>query len=196
MSTTTPKLWVLTGANGAGKTTFYETLLAPRGVVFINADILARKISPDAPEEASYEAAKLAAQLRDSFLEKGESFCAETVFSHPSKIDLIAKAKGLGYEVTLFYIHLDSIELNLVRVAQRVTGGGHSVPEEKVRSRLPRTMRHIRQALPLVDQAVLLDNSFSDEPFQRVADLNRGNLSIHPATIPDWAREILVDYCG
>ncbi|MFN3582101.1 MAG: AAA family ATPase, partial [Pseudomonas sp.] len=78
------QLWVLTGGNGAGKSTFFRLCLEPRGMAFINADQIARDIDPEHPEQASYEAARLAALLRDGLLREGRSFCYETVFSHPS----------------------------------------------------------------------------------------------------------------
>ncbi len=87
-------------------------------------------------ENISYKAAKLAAKLRTQLLQDGVSFCFETVFSHPSKIDFLAEAKALGYDIILIYIHLQNAELNLARVAQRVMQGGHSVPADKIINRL------------------------------------------------------------
>ena len=95
---------------------------------------------------------------RERLLQQGVSFCFETVFSHVSKIDFVANAKAQGYEIVLVYIHLDTSELNEARVYQRVTEGGHSVPVDKIHSRIPRTMKHIGAVLPLVDEARLLDN--------------------------------------
>ena len=92
------QLWLLAGGNGAGKSTFYRTALQPRGMALVNADNIARDMAPDSTEEASYAAAQLAEHLRYDLLNKGVSFCFETVFSHPSKIDFIAQAKALGYE--------------------------------------------------------------------------------------------------
>ena len=125
---------------------------------------------------------------------KGLSFCFETVFSHPSKIDFVAEAKSLGYEIILVYIHLQSSELNLARIAQRVSEGGHSVPEEKVLSRIPRTMVYIHDVLPLVDVARIYDNSSRALPFVSVAELRDGQLKIIINHLPEWVEEILVDY--
>jgi len=190
---TVPKqLWVLAGANGAGKPTLYRTsLLAERGVQFVNADMLAKIISPAGPEQVSYEAAHLIARIRDEFLEKGISFCFETVFSHASKIDFIAKAKTMGYQVILVYIHLHDLELNEARVWQRVSEGGHKVPPNKIRSRLPRTMKNVAAALQLADEARLLDNSFHDRPFQQVALIRRGRQVWSLDPLPGWAAEMM-----
>jgi len=188
------QLWLLAGANGAGKSTFYNNYLASSGMSFINADLIAKQIAPDDAEARSYEAAAIAAKLRSSYLHKGLSFCFETVFSHPSKIDFVAEAKSLGYEIILVYIHLQSSELNLARIAQRVSEGGHSVPEEKVLSRIPRTMAYIHDVLPLVDVARIYDNSFRTSPFVSVAELRDGRLKMIIKHLPEWAEQILVDY--
>ena len=94
---TKPKqLWLLTGGNGAGKTTFYQRFLLPLGVRLVNADRIARIIAPKAPEKASYEAARIADDIRRQLLAQEISFCFETVFSHVSKIDFAARAKAEG----------------------------------------------------------------------------------------------------
>ena len=190
---TCKQLWVLTGGNGAGKSTFYSVALAPRGVKLVNADVIAKIINPDHPERVSYEAAGIAEKIREALLHQGACFCFETVFSHPSKIDFIAKAKALGYEVILVYIHLETPALNEARVHQRVTEGGHDVPAEKIHSRLPRTQKHVKKAIYLVDEARLLDNSRRDDPFRQVAAVKRGRCVRRSDPLPEWARAILPD---
>jgi len=186
-----PQLWVLAGGNGAGKSTYYRLFLEPRGLPFINADIIAHRLDPDTPEARSYQAARIAAGLRDWLLRQQSSFCFETVFSHPSKIDFIADAKGLGYEVILVFIHLDTDALNQARVVQRVSEGGHGVPTEKIIQRIPRTVSNIAKALPLVDRARLYDNSSVSAPFQPVADINHGQITVYQTPLPDWANSVL-----
>ncbi len=188
------QLWLLAGGNGAGKSTFYEQFLATEGLPFVNADILAQQLDVDNPESVSYRAAELVEKLRTQLLHAEVNFCFETVFSHPSKIDFLAQAKILGYEIILVYIHLQSAELNQARVAQRVKQGGHRVPVDKIISRLPRTQQYIRQALALVDLAQLYDNSSQQQPFLPVAQLKQGQLSIQQAPLPDWAEHILNEY--
>lgn len=101
------QLWLLAGGNGAGKTTFYRLQLEPLGMPFVNADVLAKQLYPDHPEQHSYEAARIAEAIRLRLLQDGRTFCFETVFSHPSKIDFVASAKALGYEIVLVFIHLE-----------------------------------------------------------------------------------------
>jgi len=188
------QLWILAGGNGAGKSTFYRTQLAPLGLPFVNADILAKEVYPQSPEEHSYDAAKLATEIRFQLLHEGRSFCFETVFSHPSKIDFVAQAKALGYEIILVFIHLDSVSLNQARVAQRLSEGGHNVPDEKVASRIPRVLQNIKKTLPLCDQVRILNNSRIDSPFEQVAVIRNGQKLQQEIPLPDWAKELLEDY--
>ena len=188
------QLWLLAGGNGAGKSTFYRTQLEPLGLPFINADILAKELYPESPEEHSYVAAQLAAEKRSELLIEGRSFCFETVFSHPSKIDFLAQAKTLGYEIILIMIHLDSDSLNKARVSQRVSEGGHSVPDKKIEDRIPRLLVHIKKALPLCDHVRILNNSRADDPFKQMATISDGQLDPPLENLPGWATELLSEY--
>lgn len=189
-----PQIWVLAGGNGAGKSTFYQSFLAPHGVKFVNADLIAKKIAPTNPELASYDAAKIAEYLRYDLLSHFSSFCFETVFSHPSKIDFIADAKAKGYDIILVFIHLETDELNLARVSQRVIQGGHNVPTEKIINRIPRTLKAIKKSLPLVDEFHLLDNSSAENPFKRLAVIENQQLIKLENPLPIWAKELLQNY--
>lgn len=185
------QLWVLAGGNGAGKSTFYRVALAPRGIKLVNADHIARLIDPGHPEAVGYQAAAIAEEIRTALLRLGTSFCYETVFSHPSKIDFVAEARAAGYQVILLYFHLETPELNQARVRQRVSEGGQDVPPYKIRSRIPRTMRNVATALPLVDEARLLDNSLRDEPYRQVAVLRKGAWVRLADPLPEWARQLI-----
>ncbi len=185
------QLWILAGGNGAGKTTFYQHYLAGFGIRFVNADIIAKTMSPKNPEGLSYEAAAIAASIREDLLHEGISFCFETVFSHPSKIDFIAKAKSLGYEIILVYIHLIDSSLNEARVHQRRAEGGHGVPIDKIHSRIPRTMKHIKTALSLADEAWILDNSSEKNRFQQIVVMKSGKFEAKVEFLPDWVTKIL-----
>lgn len=181
------QLWLLTGGNGSGKTTFYERYLKPLGVPFVNADNIARELYPDSPEAHSYHASQIAEQLRYDLLQSGRSFCFETVFSHPKKIDFVGRAKALGYEVILVFIHLESAQLNKARIYQRVQLGGHSVPDDKVESRIPRVLQNTKTVIPLCDQVRILDNSRSDNPFAPVLSIKNGDVKTLQDHIPEWA---------
>lgn len=188
-----PQLWVLVGGNGAGKSTFYRLALEPLGIPFVNADLIARAFYPDAPEENSLRAAHIAGLLRDQLVARQESFCYETVFSHPSKIDALARAKAVGYQIVMVVIHLTDIALNKARVSQRVEEGGHDVPEDRIESRVPRTLHHVAAALDLCDEVHFIDNSSAEDPLRVVARLERGMLDRPVSDAPEWVRHII---CG
>jgi predicted ABC-type ATPase len=188
------QLWILAGGNGAGKSTFYHYYLEPKNIPFINADIFAKQIFPQAPELHSYDAAIIAEEMRNHLIQENQSFCFETVFSHPSKIDFVAKAKTLGYEIIFVFIHLENDSLNQARVAQRVVEGGHNVPKEKIISRIPRVKKNAQQAFALCDQVYVLDNSRIENPFKQIAVIQNGKIKKLSKTLPEWANELLADY--
>ena len=187
----TRQLWVLAGGNGAGKSTFYNMYLSKYGIKFVNADLIAKDLDSENPEGLSYHAATLAAKIREDLISQGVSFCFETVFSHESKIDFLAQAKANGYTVILIYIHLFDSSLNEARVKQRISEGGHSVPIEKIHSRIPRTLKLIKTALSIVDEARILDNSSKDNPFQQVIVMKSGHYETKSDSSPEWARDLI-----
>lgn len=188
------QLWILTGGNGSGKSTFFKIMLKPLGVSFVNADMLALTLGEPTTDEKSRQAQKMALALFHEKISKGDNFCFETVFSHPSKLELIREAQESGYEVTLAYIHLANDSLNQARVYQRVAEGGHNVPADKIKSRIPRTMENVHLALPMVRDAVLYDNSYSESnggAFQEIAHVHQGTVVSSIDPLPAWAAEML-----
>lgn len=131
---------LLAGPNGAGKSTLYQTRVAPAFAgPFVNADVIQRDDLGDDSPEASYRAAEMAADRRSKILSKGGDLATETVFSHPSKLDLIREARARGYTVWVMHVGVDSPDLSVARVAHRVGTGGHAVPEAKIRERYERS---------------------------------------------------------
>ena len=98
---------LIVGPNGAGKSTFAQEILGEvlPGILFVNADLIARQRWPEDPEGHSYEAARVAEATRSALIESGSQFIAETVFSHPSKVALIDQAHQAGYLVALHVLH-------------------------------------------------------------------------------------------
>ncbi|MFM9099971.1 MAG: zeta toxin family protein [Cyanobium sp.] len=186
-----PQLWMLVGGDGAGKSTFYRLMLQPLGLPFVNADLLARAAFANEPEAHSYQAAQLAERQRLRLLQDSVSFCFETVFSHPSKIDFIGRAKALGYQVILVLIHLESADLNQARIASRVSEGAHCVPADKVISRIPRLLEQVQASIPLVDVLRVYDNSSALDPFQPVLSISDGRYTFQRDPLPDWAAALL-----
>ena len=98
---------------------------------------------------------------------------------------MMQDAKARKYNVMLLFVGTVSVELNLERVRSRVVKGGHDVPEEDQRRRFPRSMRNLRTALSLADEAILYDNSTS-AGFVKVATMSDGHYSLFEP-LPEWA---------
>tara|TARA_R110001599_G_scaffold223889_1_gene423029 strand:+ start:279 stop:875 length:597 start_codon:yes stop_codon:yes gene_type:complete len=182
-----PTLFLIAGPNGAGKSTFYDTVLAPRITApFINADIIQRDELRDPSPEASYRAAEIAEKRRRDHMAAGQSFVMETVFSHPSKLELLQDARDTGYRIIVFHLALASPDLAVARVAARIDEGGHPVPEDKVRQRYKRNAPLIRQAAMLADRAIIFDASALNERPAMVLELAQGQVARRARIVPDW----------
>jgi predicted ABC-type ATPase len=188
-----PELVVLAGPNGAGKSTFFELYLRQTGVRFVNADLIARALSPSDPTAVGYAAAAAAEAERRALLAARESFCMETVFSDPAgaKLAFLKEARAAGYGVRLIFIGLDSAQLSEARVVQRVLSGGHDVPTEKLEARFPRTLANLEAALALVEDVDLFDNSDAERPYRLFARKSAGRWSKRRPPIPRWAARLV-----
>jgi predicted ABC-type ATPase len=176
---------VIAGPNGAGKTTFSERLLAPvTHLELVNADVIAGERWPDGPAETAYEAAALAAEERSHRISARRSFATETVFSHPSKLELLREARAAGYRLTLHVVTVP-VELAVARVANRVSLGGHFAPETKVRERYGRLFAILADAVVVAHEMLVYDNSRAVTPFREVAVFLDGHLGGNPAW-PHW----------
>lgn len=186
-------LWVVAGGNGAGKSSFYYSRMKSHVIPFINADEIGlthftQDGKTDA-EKASHEAQRqVYAKLK-----KGESFCYETVFSHVSKIDIVAAAKGLGYEVNIVFIHLENSALNEARVYQRVKNdNGHDVSPNKIRECIKRTLENAKVAFKIADNVSIFDNSWGwNNPFVPIALKESNRWIAIKDPLPDWALELM-----
>jgi predicted ABC-type ATPase len=178
------------GPNGAGKSTFVRLTLAPvlPRSSFVNADLIAEQRWPDDPESHSYEAARVAAATREALIARREPFIAETVFSHPSKLDLLRRAAAAGY-YTAVHVMLVPEALAVARVKARVVAGGHTVPAEKIRQRYRRLWPLVADAIVLGDTATVYDNAQRRGP-SAVADFSHGFVVGNPLW-PDWAPDAL-----
>ena len=181
----TAVLRLLAGPNGAGKSTFARDVLAGLHLPFVNADHIAARDWPDDPETHAYEASARAAGRRQELLEARTSFITETVFSHPSKTELVGRASVMGYHVTL-HVFLVPLAQTLDRVEDRVAGGGHSVPREKIVARYERLWTHIARARLIADVTHVYDNSSAARPFRRVARYAGGRL-VSEGSWPAWS---------
>lgn len=184
-------LFLIAGPNGAGKSTLYQTRLAPRfSGTFVNADVIQRDELCDASLGASYEAARIASDRRNQLLARGESFASETVFSHPSKLEIIHAARDQGYTVFVLHVGLETPDLSVARVRYRTLHGGHDVPEDKIRERYQRGEALIRQAVLLASEGLVYDNSRSGHFPKLTLRFRDGRLeNIRPDPAP-WIRRV------
>lgn len=158
----TKKLYVIAGCNGAGKTTASFFLL-PNVLgckEFINADEIAKGLSPFQPEKVSLEAGRIMLHRIDELLNQEKDFAFETTLSSKTYAQTILKAQSKGYFVTLLFFWLNSVELAKKRVKVRVREGGHNIPEEVIERRYERGIKNLLDIyLPICDNTMVFDNS-------------------------------------
>lgn len=156
---------VIGGCNGAGKTTLARELLPRLGLMrFLNADEIARGLSPLDPGLTAFKAGRLVIEEARSLVESGASFALESTLSGRTWLALLRQAKAKGYRFVLHYLVINSASQAVERVRLRVLHGGHHVPEEDVRRRFGRSLRHfVEDYLPLADDWGVWEN-FSPPP--------------------------------
>lgn len=165
-----PKLYIVSGCNGSGKTTASYTLLPEMLECreFVNSDEFAKALSPFEPEKAAVRASRFMLIKTLQLLERREDFGFETTLATRSLLKMVRKAQQEGYQVTLLYFWLSSPALAASRVAARVSSGGHNIPEETIYRRYKMGAKYFFEDYsPLVDRWILADNS--KPPFRIVA---------------------------
>lgn len=157
-----PKLYIIAGCNGAGKTTASYTILPEmlHCKEFVNADEIARGLSPFQPEKVALEAGRIMINRIQELLARNHDFAFETTLASKTHIHTIRKAKQLGYEIILVFIWLESPELAEVRVKKRVSEGGHNIPQDIIRRRYFRGLINLfRMFLPECNYYLVVNNS-------------------------------------
>lgn len=156
------RLYIIAGCNGAGKTTASYTILPEilQCREFVNADEIAKGLSPFNPESMSIMAGRLMVTRINELLGVSASFALETTLSTRSYTSLIRKAHEMGYKVSLIYFWLQSPELAEMRVAKRVKEGGHDIPSNVLRRRYQSGINNLFELyMPIVDYWMIFDNS-------------------------------------
>ncbi|MCL7462156.1 zeta toxin family protein [Pseudomonas sp. NW5] len=184
-----PTCWIIAGPNGAGKTTFALEYL-PHVVHcsrFVNADLIAAGLSPLAPEREVLAASRLFLREIDNCIGAGESFSFETTLAGRSYLKLVRRLRDAGWRVELIYLALPSVEMSRLRVAERVSHGGHSIAPQDIERRFPRSLHNLLNAFaPCVDSCQCFINTGAlPEP---VAEWQAGQLSI---LNPSWYQHLL-----
>lgn len=156
-------LYIIAGCNGAGKTTASFTIL-PEIIEckeFVNADEIARGLSPFQPEKVAFEAGRIMMNRINELLIENISFAFETTLSTRSYKNKILKAKEQGYTITLLFFWLNNIKLAKERVKMRVQEGGHNIPTEVIERRYLKGIHNLFTIyLPIVNNALIFDNSY------------------------------------
>ena len=174
-----PTIYVLAGANGAGKTTFASEFLPDfvKCREFLNADLMAAGLSPFAPETQNLRAGRLLLERIGQLAKERADFGFETTLSGRTYVNLLSRMKASGYRIKLFFLWLPSPEAAVTRVSNRVREGGHNVPSEDIRRRYVLGMRNFFQLYrPILDSWWLYDASHL--PPKPIAWLREGQLTV------------------
>ena len=161
-------LYIISGCNGAGKTTASYTVLPEilECREFVNADEIAKGLSPFNPESVAIEAGRLMLQRIDELLARNETFSIETTLATKSYLNLVRKAQSKGYQVRLVFFWLESSELAVQRVAERVSKGGHNIPSDVIHRRYKAGIRNLLNLfMKEVDLWTIYDNSNNKRVF-------------------------------
>lgn len=156
------QLYIIAGCNGAGKTTASFTILPEvlNCKEFVNADEIAKGLSPFQPENVAMQAGRIMLARMDELLQKGETFAFETTLATKSYKQKIEWAQANGYEVTLLFFWLRNVTMAKERVAQRVAEGGHSIPSETIERRYHNGIANLFAIyMNMVDICYIFDNS-------------------------------------
>jgi len=168
------------GCNGAGKTTASYTIL-PEILdcdEFVNADEIAKGLSPFRPEKAGIQAGRLMLQRIKSLITKGQDFAFETTLATKSYKNFVTDAQANGYSVTLIFFYLNSQDLAVKRVETRVKEGGHDIPENVIRRRYENGLNNFFNIYSsIVDEWMFIENS--GEPYKLIAQKTKSEEKVY-----------------
>ncbi len=169
-------LYIIAGCKGAGKTTASFTIL-PEILDckdFVNADEIAKGLSPFQPEKVAVEAGRIMLHRLDELVSKGENFAFETTLATKSYKNRVKVAKENGFKVILLFFWLRNVDLAIERVKIRVQEGGHNIPEDVIRRRYVNGIKNLFSIyLPIVDEAMVFDNSVDE--YEMIAEKKISN---------------------
>lgn len=157
--------FIVAGPNGAGKSTFAESFLPNEAncFYFVNADMIAKGISPLRAENARVEAGRILFRKIEEYANKGITFAFESTLSGTGHLKRIEALKKKGYRIVIYYLQLVSEELAIERIKCRVKEGGHNIPDDDVRRRFKRSWRNFTKLYRnLADEWIVFDNSGDD----------------------------------
>ena len=198
-----PRLVVIAGPNGSGKTSITEQFRDlrhkwMRGCVYVNPDEIARERFGDWNDpSAVLSAARYAENLRERLLQERADFAFETVLSTPEKVDFLKRAAQAGYFIRMFFVGTDHPKINAARIVSRMEDGGHAVPIEKIVSRYAKSLTNALLVARFAERAYFYDNSTEvapgDVPVWNPVFRTKCGLLVEKYPRPDahaWAAEI------
>jgi predicted ABC-type ATPase len=189
-----PKLLIVAGPNGSGKTSVTGKILKHEwisGCEYINPDLIARdKFGDWNAKESILKAVQYATEWSERCICAQQSLIFETVLSAPDKLSFVQKAKENGFFIRLFFIGTDKPEINASRVARRVLEGGHDVPIPKIISRYDKSIVNCAILASLVDRLYVYDNSIEDAFPALLFRASEGKIVKQYAPLHDWATVI------
>jgi predicted ABC-type ATPase len=200
----TPRIYVLAGTNGAGKSSIAGAMLIEEGVEYFNPDEAAELIRAANPgittEEAQSAAWDEGRRLLERAINERLDYAFETTLGGRTIPALLEKAMGAGIEVRIWYVGLTNAELHIARVRAHAKRGGHDIPEERIRHRYTRSVFNLIQLMPRLTELRVYDNSVEADPHtgatpepKLIVHLNRGKLLnvCELASTPEWAKPIV-----
>lgn len=181
-----PNLYIIAGPNGAGKTTAAKTILPETlGVIeFVNADEIAKGISPFNPEGVAFEAGRIMLKRIEQLINEKKDLAFETTLSAVTYLPLISSVQQQGYTVTLIFFWLNSVEIAKERVAQRVLRGGHNIPQEVIERRYDRGIKNLFRYMEIVNNWYIYDNTAGE--YEPISKNTEGSLNIY--NFDTWER--------
>lgn len=201
----TPRIYVLAGTNGAGKSSIAGAMLIEEGVEYFNPDEAAELIRVANPgitlQEAQSAAWDEGRRLLERAIDERLDYAFETTLGGRTIPALLEKAMDAGIEVRIWYVGLTNVELHIARVHARVKRGGHDIPEEKIRQRYARSLINLILLMPKLTELRVYDNSVEADPHTGatpepglIVHLNRRKLVnvCELASTPEWAKPVVL----
>ena len=176
------KLYIISGCNGAGKTTASFNILPDllNCKEFVNADEIARGLSPFKPESVSIEAGRLMLKRIKELINSNQDFSFETTLSSKSFIKIIDSARSRGYYITLIFFWLESIELAKDRVKKRVSEGGHNIETDVIERRYKAGIKNLfKLYCDKVDSLLIYDNSKAESELIAEKEIENDFFTVH-----------------
>lgn len=184
-----PELFIFAGINGAGKSTFTRDMSIDDHLVIINPDVITTELlgrSQNLPEGTNVKAGRIALERRQEYIQSHKSFGFESTLSSQQDFKTINNAIENGFNITLIYVGLNSVDLAKERVSNRVQHGGHDIPKEAIERRYQKSLDNLMKILPMVHNAKIYDNSGSE--YKLLLEIqNKKIIHTHP-NINEWAK--------